>query len=132
MLVLNYRRIYEKLGYLFYALAASDGRVRTEEQSSLQKAVASTWLAYEDSTDEYDTDSAEYILIAFDYLAAERVDPEDAYQVFEEYYLEHEWVFDRTMKRKILSTAYSLAYAFRGENKKEAVLIRRLETLLGT
>ncbi len=130
-MVINYQKIYEKLGYLFYALAGADGKVRSSEEDSLQRAVESMWLSYEDSTDEFDMDAAEYILIAFDYLMAEGVDPRDAYGVFEEYYREHSTVFDKTMKRKIMSTAYMLANAFGSENHKEIKMLHDLENLLG-
>ncbi len=129
-MVRNYRIIYEKLGCLFYAVAAADRDVRKEEIQALRNAIDSTWRNYEGSTDEFHTDNAEYMLFSFDYLFSEGVMAEDAYADFETYYREHALAFDKTMRRKILTTAHAIADAYRGENAQERRVLGRLERLL--
>lgn len=127
---MNYERIYEKLGYAFYAIAASDGIVRREEIRALREALDYSWLNFEDSRDQFGTDSAQYILFSFEYLLSSGASAADAYAIFEEYYVEHESAFNKTFKRKIISTAHAVADAFRGENLAERRILARLENLL--
>lgn len=126
----NYRKVYEKVGYLFYAIAAADGQVRKEEIDSLRKALDYSWLPFEDSKDEYDTDAAEYVEIAFEYLVAEKTDPEEAYLTFEEYFKMHSTAFGKILRRKIIFTAYTIADSFRGQNRNETRFLSRMEKVL--
>jgi len=129
-MVTNYQRIYEKLGFLFYAIAVADNVVTNAEMDSLKEMVQKIWVPAEDSTDEFGTDAAQYIFISFDYLVNEGVGAETAFVEFEDYYSEHSAAFDKEMKKNILSTAHGIAEAFKGENSKESAILARLESLL--
>lgn len=87
---LNYQNLYENLGRLFYAIAAADQNVRPEEIEKLKTLVGKEWLPLENSTDNFGTDAAHYISIAFEYCLSESVSPADAYSLFSTYYEEHE------------------------------------------
>lgn len=127
---MNYPNIYEKLGYLFYAIAASDHHVRKEEVEKLKLLVGREWLPLEDSIDKYGTDSAHYISIAFDYLLNERVPSDEAFNVFADYYQLHAGAFSKQLKRKITSTASAIAEAFAHKNKNEKQYIHKLQHLM--
>jgi hypothetical protein len=127
----NYQKIYERLGYLFYAIAAADRVVSTAEVEKLKEMVRKLWVPAEDSMDEFGTDAAQYITISFDYLMNEGVDPEIAFEEFTNYYNEHKGVFTPELRRNIKYTAQALAKAFKGQNKREAELIAELESVLG-
>jgi hypothetical protein len=127
---LNYQKIYEKLGYLFYAIAAADKKVKQVEILKLKEIVAHEWLPLEDSKDEYDTEAAHYILIAFDYLHAEGVNSKEAFQTFMEYFKDNKNKMKDSLKSKILSSATLLANAFSGTNKAELSYLKQLEYAL--
>jgi hypothetical protein len=127
---LNYQKLYENLGYLFYAIAAADQHVHREEIDKLKILVGKEWLPLENSTDSYGTDAAHYISIAFEYLLSEGMSSEDAYKVFSDFYDESEAGFSKDLKRKIKSTATAIAGAFGGKNKKEQLLIGELNRLM--
>ncbi len=127
---LNYQNLYENLGRLFYAIAAADQNVRPEEIEKLKTLVGKEWLPLENSTDNFGTDAAHYISIAFEYCLSESVSPADAYSLFSTYYEEHETAITKDLKRKIKTTASAIANAFAGKNKKEQKVIDQLSTLL--
>lgn len=129
-MTIDYQKLYEQLGYLFYAIAEADEKVRPVEIETLKELIASEWISLEDSTDEFGTDAANYIFISFDYLLSERISSGEAYRVFEQYYNEHKAAFTVSLKRKILAAARSIANAFGGKNKKENDYIKNLERLL--
>lgn len=127
--LVNYQRIYEKLGYLFYALAAADNVVPPREADRLREMVKKIWVPLENSTDEFGTDAAFYIDISFEYLLNESIDAAEAFQEFENYYLEHSAAFSKGLHDKIKTTAKAIAQAFRGKNKKESAMLQRLNHL---
>ncbi|CAN5514772.1 hypothetical protein BH23BAC1_BH23BAC1_28600 [soil metagenome] len=127
---LNYQKIYEKLGYLFYAIAAADKNVKPAEIEKLREIVVKDWLPMEDSKDEFDTDAAHYILFAFDYLHAEGVQSKEAFQTFVEYIKDHRNVIKDSFKAKIYNSAHVLANAFSGTNKAESSYLKQLEFVL--
>lgn len=127
---INYQKLYENLGYLFYAIAAADQHVHREEIEKLKALVGKEWLPLENSTDSYGTDAAHYISIAFEYLLSESMASEDAFKVFSDYYEESEPSFTKDLKRKIKSTATAIASAFAGKNKKEKRYIDQLNRLM--
>ena len=49
---------YSSIGKLFYAIAASDKVVRTEEIRTLKELVKEKWVPVDNTTDEYGTDEA--------------------------------------------------------------------------
>ena len=127
--LVNYQRIYEKLGYLFYALAAADNVVPPREADRLREMVKKIWVPLEDSTDEFGTDAAFYIDISFEYLLNEGIEAAEAFQEFENYYREHSGAFSKGLHDKIKTTARTIAQAFRGKNKKESAMLERLNHL---
>lgn len=126
----NYQKIYEKLGYLFYAIAAADAGVKPGEADHLRDIVKKLWLPIEDSTDEFGTDAAYYIDISFEFLLNEGMDPDEAFQEFENYYTEHSAAFSKTVIKDTKLTAREIAHAFKGRNKKEKAMLKRLDSLL--
>jgi hypothetical protein len=127
---INYQNIYEKLGYLFYAIAASDQNVRQEEIEKMRLLVSKEWLPMEKSTDKYGTDAAHYISISFDYLMSESIPPDEAFDVFSDYYQIHSGAFSKDLKHKIKTTASAIADAFAHRNKNEKKYITRLQNLM--
>ncbi len=125
-----HQRFYQNLGRLFYAIAAADGIVRKEEVDSLKEIVRKEWLAQDDYLDEFGTDAAFQIEIIFDWLDANKPDPQNAFQTFTDFYTGHKELFNELVKDKILNTSRNLAAAFRGKNKSELVMLAKLQSLL--
>ncbi len=127
---INYQKIYEQLGNLFYSIAAADNHVKAKEVVKLKEIVDHEWLPLEGSKDEFGIDAAHYIYISFDYLLASSTLAEDAYQAFTSYYEAHKSHFSKDLKRKILVTSAEIANAFGGANKSELAYLTRLNLLL--
>ena len=127
---INYLKIYEKLGYLFYAIAAADHRVHEAEVEKLKSLIAKEWLPLENSTDKYGTDAGHYISISFEYLLTEGIPSDEAYAVFSDYYQIHPVAFSKELKQKISSTATAIASSFANRNKSEREYIAQLQKLM--
>lgn len=126
----NYKDLYEKLGYAFYAVASADGHVRKEEEEELKRTIEICWAPLEPSTDEFNTENAHYIFFSFDYCCAEQMNAEEAYNIFLAYFNDHHEAFSKPITHKILSTIYAISNVFRDQNRKEAAFVSRLEQLL--
>lgn len=115
----NLQPLYQHLGYLYYSIAAADKQITPQEIEQLQDAVKKEWLDFESSTDEFGTDAAHYISIAFEYLTENMPEADEAYQLFEAFYKGNRDVFSHQLKDKVMHTARAIAHAFSGINKAE-------------
>ena len=122
-----YQDMYASSGYLFYGIAASDGRIAKAEGQKLKEEVTKHWLPLENSRDEFGTDAAHYIGISFDYANDQEMDAEEAFAKFLDDYQQEPARYDHTMKELILKTASAIASSFAGKNKAELVRLSRLQ-----
>lgn len=127
---INYQRLYQKLGSLFYAIAMADKDIRHAEEDKLTEQINNIWLPLDNSTDEFGTDAAQYIFIVFDHLHAEKAKADAAFNEFSHYYHDHKLIFDTAVKSKIMQTAEAISGAFSGENKQESDYMKQLKHLL--
>lgn len=127
----NYQRIYEHAGYLFYAVAAADGAVKEAEVAAIKDLITKEWLPLEDSTDEFGTDAAHYIFMTFDVLMDRGLPADEAYEVFKDYFNSHATAFSGTVRKKIRETATAIARAFAGKNKAESKYLKELRKMVG-
>lgn len=125
-----YQDVYTGLGFLFYSIAASDGRVAPAEEQRLKQLIQEQWLPLENSRDEFGTDAGRYIGISFEYASAQGVGVKDAWDRFEETYHEQRPLFTPDLVALIKSTAASVASAFAGTNKSEHTKLAQLHLLL--
>ena len=128
----DYQKIYEHLGYLFYSVAASDGKVREAEIGKLKELIDRYCLPLERSQDEFGTDAAHYISISFDHAHAENMGSAAAFDRFKVDMDEMPALRSDPLKSLVVETCWAIAGAFAGRNKSELVQISQLEQLLGT
>lgn len=76
---------YQSIGMLFYAIAASDKVVRTEEIRTLKELVQKKWVPIDNVTDEFGTDEAYKIEMIFDWLEENAPEADWAFNEFKEY-----------------------------------------------
>ena len=120
---------YQKIGELFYAVAASDRVVRKAEYEALAKIVEDEWKKMDDYEDKFGTNAAYQMAIVFEWFDYEQMDAQDCYNDFEEYYKEHKNLFYGNRKELIVRTARKIANAFRGSNKSELIMLTKLDLL---
>lgn len=121
---------YQQLGKLFYSVASIDKRVREEEISKLKQILKKEWLPFENSIDEFGTDSAYQIEIVFDWLVENDWDIEQVLPDFKNFRKEHESLFTKKINKLILKTARAIADSVFGKNKSEQILINQLDSIL--
>ena len=127
---LFWKELYPKLGHLFYAVAFADGKIESAEIKKLKKTVKGRWLLAEESNDEFGSNAAFQIISVFDWLAAEKISGNNAYDAFAVFFRKNREGIDAAMKENILQTAVDISLAFRGENKEELALMENLKKLL--
>ena len=118
---------YQNLGKLFYAIAASDGNVRDLEFNKLKAFVKKQWLDVDDINDAFGTDAAYQIEVVFDWLNHDdALNVQACYDNFVAYKKDQSHLFTDDVRRLILKTASSIAYAFSGINKSELIMLAKL------
>ena len=95
-------KFYQRLGCLFYAIAAIDKTVRPEEIVRLRQCVTETWLSVDDLKDEFGEDAAYQIEIVFNWLESEVQDANENYDRFVDYYLNNPKAFTPEVKKIIM------------------------------
>ncbi|MBP2831476.1 hypothetical protein J8281_04685 [Aquimarina sp. U1-2] len=122
-------KIYQNLGKLFYAIAASDRVVREAEYNMLRKIVQTKWLNASKVEDKFGPDAAYQIEIVFDWMDAEESSAETCFSSFEQCYLNYKSKFTTQIRQLIWDTADAIASAFSDKNKSELIMLGRLRLL---
>lgn len=121
---------YQKMGELFYAIAAADKVVRKEEYDILKKMVLKKWKNIDNDKDSLHGDAAHQIEIVFDWFDYEQLDANDCFDSFADYKKENSKLFTEERKKLIWKTADAIASSFSGKNKSELVMLAKLKLLL--
>ena len=120
---------YQKLGELFYAIAASDKIVRAKEYDALKNLVLKEWAALDDYKDEFNSEAVFQMEVVFEWFEYEQMDATDCFDNFRSYYKEQKPLFTTERKALIWKTANAIANAFAGKNKSELVMLTQLRIL---
>jgi hypothetical protein len=121
---------YQKLGELFYSIAAADKVVKKAEYDALREMVRKYWKDLDTYEDAFHTDAAYQIEIVFDWFDYEHLDADDCFEDFKAYKKDHENLFTPERKKLIWKTADAIASAFSGKNKSELIMLAKLKILL--
>jgi len=122
---------YQNLGKLFFAVAAADKKVETNEITTLKECVTKYWLNLEDTDDVFGSDAAFQIEMVFDVLVDEMPSAEENYKDFADFRKGHDRLFTPNVKELIWKTCDEIASSFSGKNKSELVMLSRIAMLLG-
>ncbi len=121
---------YQKMGELFYSIAAADKVVRKEEFDTLKKVVAEQWRNLDAYNDSFRTDAAHQIEVVFNWFDYEQLDANDCFDSFADYNKEYPKLFTAERKQLIWKTANAIASAFSEKNKSEVIMLTKLKNLL--
>ena len=121
---------YEKLAYLFYAIADSDGKVNNKELIKLHEEIVLIWKSIDNSLDEFNTDLAFEIEAIFEWLEDNRYSYMDAYKEFTDYAKTHKSLYDNLVKEKIMHTCTNIASVFKSINHAEENILKQLKDFL--
>ncbi|MGV3686215.1 MAG: hypothetical protein ACO1NS_11350 [Daejeonella sp.] len=121
---------YQLLGKVFYAVAAADQRVRSEELEVLRTIIRSEWLDVDQARDEFGTDSAFQIEVVFDWLDDQKMNASSILSSLQAFKSDHPSFFTKQVNDLILKTAKAISSSFHGNNKSELVVLSNLEAVL--
>ena len=127
---MDYRKYYNELGKLLYAVANVDGTVQQKEIEELRKLVREELMHLEDTEDDYSMDAAFFTEFEFDYMREENTtSSEELLQSFKDY-LENTPELRPSMKQAARRAAHRIAEAFAGVNKKEEAILEKIDGML--
>ena len=121
---------YQKMGELFYSIAAADKVVRKEEYDTLKRIVSDQWKNLDEYEDPFHTDAAHQIEVVFDWFDYEQLDANDCFESFADFYKEKRSLFNQERKELIWKTTNAIATSFAGKNKSEVILLAKLKNLM--
>lgn len=121
---------YQKLGRLFYAVAAADKVVHQKEFETLKELVKDHWTAASELEDSFHSHAAFQIEIVFDWLEYQHLPASEAFKDFKYFLKEHPSLFTDDRKKRIWNTANAIAGAFSGKNKSELIMLTKLQLAL--
>lgn len=121
----NNPEFYKSLAHLFYALVVADRNVEKVEKVVVHGLIQQHWSVM---SEELEIDQLLYATLKK--LFKNKSEKEDAFQVFKQFFLENQELFNDEMKEKIMDSANRIVNAFSGVNKSESVLISRLFFLM--
>jgi len=121
------KAFFQNTGKLFYAIAAADGKVKTEEFNKLQEIVKNEWLTTNIIIRDYNEDIESLILDTFKWLQSiDDYNADVCYTSFIDFKKTHEQLFTKKIKQLILKTAGQIAASFSGVNKSELIMLAKL------
>ncbi|MBS1583853.1 MAG: hypothetical protein JST66_16765 [Bacteroidetes bacterium] len=121
--------LYVNLGFLFYSIAAGDGRVASAEAERLKEEVKKHWMPLEPSRDEVGTDMAYYMDISFDHALGQHMSAQEAFERFKAYHGLEPAAFDPSTQALVMRTATAIAASRNGIGKAERGSLERLKRL---
>ena len=127
-----YKEFYSELGKLLYAVADVDKVITRQEKNELHKIVKEELVPLEKHTDEFGTDAAYYSEIEFDFSDEQIVDSDAAFNSFIDFITEHQTAFDEKLKKLCIHVVEKIASSYKGKNKKEKAIIKKLKDKLNT
>lgn len=126
----NWKKLYEKLGCLFYAVASCDRDIAANEIDMLKSCVREFWLKVDETVDEFDTDAAYQIEVVFDWLQAEHYKSEKALKSFENFITENKQLLTPNIKELINKTCKKIAGSFYGVNQEEKQILDAIKKMI--
>jgi hypothetical protein len=124
------RKFYKALGNLFYAIAAADNNIRTEERKKLHDEIQFAWKHYDDSTDRFGSDRVFLAAFEFETLEDNMTSAKEGYDAFEAYFKSQQQEIDNHTRRRIFNSAKHIAESFRKINEEEMKYLVKLKALM--
>lgn len=120
---------YQKLGELFYAIAAADKVVKAEEYNALTKLITDDWNVYKNVNDFYNEAEGYQIEFVFNALENKEIDAKTCFSNFKNYARKEPKLFTKETIELILKTTNTIASAFSSKNKSELIMLANLKLL---
>lgn len=124
------QEFYEKIAYLFYAIADIDGKVDEAEVKKLHEEVLLIWKNTDTDPHEFGTSGGVEIEAIFEWLEEEGYKSKDAWRDFKDYASENSYLFDEATKSNIIHTCSELASIYYKVNQREEAMLEKIKSFL--
>lgn len=119
--------LYRKIGTLFYAIAAIDRHIMEEEITTMKSLLKSEWLSSSIKVNGESKNAIFYIEDAFRQLQREKKDANCCFDDFITFKNGNDYLFTKKLKQFVFKIASKIASSFSGKNKKELILLGKLD-----
>jgi hypothetical protein len=109
------------ISFLFYAIAASDKEISRKEKEEIMRVVDKHW-----NIKNTILSSKEIIFSTIKKLISEKTSAASAFDAFIEYLEANQTLFDTTIKKMLMESAYDIANAYAKRNKSELLYLSQL------
>jgi len=124
------QRVAEGIGYLVYAVASADKKVRPAEKQIIHDYINENWKLLADNEDPFGVRALDYIDKIVTKFEEHQIESEDAIQAFKVLFQDNKELFTPQIKHFIIDLCIKTGSAFNRMNKHELVLMSRIENLL--
>jgi hypothetical protein len=124
-----FNRLYESVGFLFYAVISVDKNVRQEEVDELNRIINDKRLDYLGLPVHFDLDATLKVKQKVERLLDQDYSSEECFKNFKEFYYWNKEMFNKDLRLYIFHTAVAIVEAVAGKNKSELGLLTKLKIL---
>jgi hypothetical protein len=125
----DFDRISEHIGYLFYALASEDQKLLSSDLSRITDIIENVWKGQPNGDHSLHGHLTHCINEGIRYALDNRMESAEALQSFKTYFLMHPMAFGSGLRSNILSSADQIIKEFQGRSGS-GVMERELQVLL--
>lgn len=118
-----------QLAKVFYCVAASDKIIREEEKQALRKIVEIEWKQLDIKVSKSNVGFETLLNDFFNTLLEEKPEVTNLITEFSKYYSTNQNLFEESIKRLTLKTAFKIAGSFSANNKSELVILSTIYLL---
>jgi len=112
---------FTNISLLFYVMAASDKEITRKEKEEIMRVVDKHWNIKNTSLN-----SKEIIFSTIKKLISEKTSVTSAFEAFITYLEANQELFDPTIKKMLMESAYDIANAYAKRNKSELLYLSQL------
>jgi len=128
--MMNYKKFYEELGNLFYAIAAADKKIIPEERKRVDDVIRFSWKLLNNGTDRFGTNEAYRIRFEFDTMEEFRSKPGDAWKSFLAYFNKNKKEMDHDLRLRVFNSASHIAEGMKSMNGEKKAYLTKLKKLM--
>jgi hypothetical protein len=125
------REISQQIGNLIYAIVA-DQHIKPLEMGELKLLISKDRLRRRlDGDESVVSDETHFILATIDALDVDKASPNDAFDEFQKFYVNHPEIFTEEVKQRILNKAEEITRIFIDDNPLQNEHLKLLVDTLG-
>jgi len=121
--------LYQKIGELFYALAATNSTIHDDDYKKLLHLVHEDWKQLDEPKGAFGSNASHQILNVLNWFDYEHMQARDCFENFVDYYTTYQKRFSEQKKKIIYKTAEKINTSFKNSNTIAPQMITELKSV---